>query len=100
MMAARLGPADGVLVTGDIAFSGRPNEYEAIAPWLQQVLDMSCGDDAKVLMVPGNHDVDRTKADDNWNLRVLQDRLNSCPDTSLDKEFEDALNHEPSGLAL
>lgn len=55
------GTAHGILVTGDIAHSGVKAEYDAAARWLDELaasigVEISC-----VQMVPGNHDLDRSK---------------------------------------
>lgn len=54
-----LGSAQAVLVTGDIAFTGHPDEYAVARSWLDEVCD-ACGvPKSAVLCVPGNHDVNR-----------------------------------------
>ncbi|CNB70181.1 Calcineurin-like phosphoesterase superfamily domain [Yersinia intermedia] len=55
------GVANGILVTGDIAQSGTWAEYEAAGEWLDKLaasigVEIHC-----VQMVPGNHDLDRSK---------------------------------------
>ncbi len=52
------GPASGVLVTGDIAFSGERTEYEKSGEWLDRLADAAGCDRNAVRVVPGNHDVD------------------------------------------
>jgi len=63
MVASELGPPDVVFVTGDIAFSASTDkEYPVAKLWLDELLGaLSIGPD-RVLLVPGNHDVDRKKA--------------------------------------
>jgi len=52
------GPADGILVVGDIAYSGLKTEFEKAAQWLDQLAEAAgCAKNA-VLLIPGNHDVD------------------------------------------
>lgn len=55
------GVAHGILVTGDIAQSGKQAEYEEAGKWLDELaasvgVEIHC-----VQMVPGNHDLDRAK---------------------------------------
>jgi len=53
---------DVVAFTGDIAFSGKPDEYEIAQKWLEQLCFSTGGlniDQREVMIVPGNHDVDR-----------------------------------------
>lgn len=55
--------ADAVLVGGDVAFAGGPLEYEIAARWLTKIIERSGRPSSQVLVVPGNHDVDRALAD-------------------------------------
>ena len=52
---------DFVLVTGDLAFSGKESEYELVEPFftkLSSTIGLSCN---RIFCVPGNHDVDRSR---------------------------------------
>ena len=55
------GAAYGILVTGDIAQSGKRKEYEAAGAWLDQLAKSIGMEIHRVQMVPGNHDLDRSK---------------------------------------
>lgn len=55
------GSADGILVTGDIAQSGQWSEYEEAARWLDELASNIGVGIHCVQMVPGNHDLDRSK---------------------------------------
>ena len=55
------GSADGILVTGDIAQSGQGSEYEEAARWLDELASNIGVGIHCVQMVPGNHDLDRSK---------------------------------------
>src|SRR5262245_5137561 len=61
-MRGQLGiAADGVLISGDVAFAGKASEYEFAYKWLETELCPSAGCQIEnVFIVPGNHDVDRT----------------------------------------
>jgi predicted phosphodiesterase len=50
---------DGVLVTGDVAFSAQKKQYDAAAEWLRLLTEEVKCDPKKVWIIPGNHDVDR-----------------------------------------
>lgn len=59
---AKLGAkATGVIVTGDIAYSGKAHEYRNAAEWLSRLTDAIGCERINVQMVPGNHDIDREK---------------------------------------
>jgi hypothetical protein len=57
--AARHGGADRVFVTGDIAFSARPGEYDEARAWLECILKTAGIGLDRIRFVPGNHDIDR-----------------------------------------
>lgn len=59
-MAKRLNGINGVLITGDIAFSGLPEEYEKAANWLKSLCELIGCPPENVWTVPGNHDVNRS----------------------------------------
>lgn len=53
--------AQGILVTGDIAHSGKWEQYEEAGRWLDSLAEKIGSPIHRVQMVPGNHDVDRSK---------------------------------------
>lgn len=48
----------GVLVTGDVAYGGKPNEYEEAGQWLDRLTQIIGCSRSDVQVVPGNHDID------------------------------------------
>ncbi|MEZ4308238.1 MAG: metallophosphoesterase [Polyangiaceae bacterium] len=48
-----------IFVTGDIAFSGKPDQYARAANWLDRLSAAANLDRSHIHVVPGNHDVDR-----------------------------------------
>ncbi|MEI8211052.1 MAG: metallophosphoesterase [Planctomycetota bacterium] len=58
--ASAHGPADGILVVGDIAYAGKQREYEDAAKWLKAVAQAGGCEEYSVRTIPGNHDIDRT----------------------------------------
>ncbi len=63
-------PADAIVVTGDVAYSGQEAEYKEAAKWLDEATK-ACGA-KRVYVVPGNHDIDFNQ------IGYLADRL--CKD--------------------
>jgi predicted MPP superfamily phosphohydrolase len=51
---------DVLFVTGDIAFSGKPEQYAQARAWLDQVGRAVGIGPERMYVVPGNHDVDRS----------------------------------------
>lgn len=62
-MAARLGPPDLVLFTGDLAFGGAAEEYERVDELLERIRGWLGVDELPMFAVPGNHDLPRPKPD-------------------------------------
>ena len=55
----KLGPMTAILVSGDIAYAGKKDEYEDAAKWLDEItLAAGCGL-TDVWLCPGNHDIDQ-----------------------------------------
>lgn len=79
-LRTRLERIDGILVTGDIAFGGKRDEYEIARVWLERLCNLLGCSHESVWTVPGNHDVDRVVIDQSETLRTYHDRLRSATD--------------------
>lgn len=64
------GNPDVVAVTGDIAFSGKKNEYDEAIEFFDKLKKM-LPDGVPFLPVPGNHDVDREKVNDFFSIHTI-----------------------------
>ena len=53
---------DFIFVTGDIAFSAKPEQYQQAGEWLRKLVEAARTSTYALRLVPGNHDVDRTLA--------------------------------------
>ncbi len=73
VMMGRLGPPQLIFITGDIAQSGKAEQYQMAEDWLQDIVRVT---KARVFVVPGNHDVDRKIASGGEN-KELQRELRS-----------------------
>lgn len=51
--------ASGIIVTGDIAYSAKYEEYVKAGKWLDQLAERVGCSRLDIQMVPGNHDIDR-----------------------------------------
>jgi predicted phosphodiesterase len=72
-------PADRILLTGDIAFAGRAEEYAFAYKWLEEKLCSAarCEID-DVFVIPGNHDVDRN-AENDIAQNMAREALRAAP---------------------
>jgi predicted phosphodiesterase len=71
---------DGVLVSGDVAYSGHKKEYERAEEWLGNVCKWGGCDREAIYVVPGNHDVNRKLVKKNnivWSAHHL---VRECSD--------------------
>lgn len=62
-------PLDLVFVTGDVAFSGKPEELTLVQALLRRLLEVTGVPAERMFVVPGNHDVERSVG--RWLLRTL-----------------------------
>src|SRR6266849_1370695 len=50
-----------IIITGDIAFSGKSEEYQRARSFIEDIAKICELSPEHVFIIPGNHDVDRTK---------------------------------------
>jgi len=97
-VAKEIGPIAGVLVTGDIAFSGSKAEYDKATSWLQLFCRAIECREENVWVVPGNHDVDRERANRKLT-RSLHEGIRK-QDSNIDKELREILSDAQSAVGL
>lgn len=85
-MKDNLGPASGVLITGDIAYFGKRAEYERASAWLDQLTENIGCPRTAVQVVPGNHDVDRDEI--GHMARILQEKTRGGSPASAQADLE------------
>ncbi|MGA9622974.1 MAG: metallophosphoesterase [Bryobacteraceae bacterium] len=71
---------DGLLITGDIAFAGKHEEYQRAQVWLDEVFTRTGASAASTYVVPGNHDVDRAYVEPEFPLWDSHVRLREAAD--------------------
>ena len=86
------GEMDGILVSGDIAFSGKEGQYLEARKWLADLTEaIGCGDE-NVVVVPGNHDVNRDEI--TAGCEALLDRILEDGEEELELYLQDPLDRE------
>src|SRR3972149_4964806 len=66
-------PIDLVLFSGDLTFSGKPEEFDrANTDFLQPLMTKLGCDASKIIIAPGNHDVDRDMIDEMAETGLLE----------------------------
>lgn len=81
----------GILVTGDIAYSGKKEEYAIASDWLKRICQIASCSDHSVWVTPGNHDVQRDYIKQCKPLRDLFRRLREIQPHNLDGEIHSSL---------
>jgi predicted phosphodiesterase len=96
--AEKLGPIDAIVVGGDIAFAGKPEEYVEALKWLHELAD-ACGcKRARIYVIPGNHDIDRQMIIENLAVQNAQQAIIRAADK--ENELARQLRHRDTGPAL
>ena len=78
----RLGPPDLIVISGDLTQRADPGEFQLAAEFLESLLELVGGERRRIILVPGNHDV-------NWNLSRLAFSEVSEQDYKDQPEFDD-----------
>lgn len=90
---SKLNKVNGVLVCGDLAFSGKPEEYDKANDFLSNVLQIFELKPNDIYCVAGNHDVDQSAARNSRALELVQNDLASTKDASqLDEKIRKIQN--------
>jgi hypothetical protein len=85
--------ASGIIVTGDIAYAGKQEEYEAAGKWLDELAGRVGCSAADIQMVPGNHDIYRDSITGATSLmldaiqNIGEEKLDEFLDTDADREL-------------
>ncbi|HDZ3707977.1 TPA: metallophosphoesterase [Vibrio cholerae] len=91
---------DAILITGDIAFAGKESEYLAAHKWLDEIkIALRLGND-RILVVPGNHDIDRNAADGYLPKMVRNDIASKHTNELREKAIQEALISEQAYDAM
>jgi predicted phosphodiesterase len=97
--AKKIGGVSAILVCGDVAWSGDATQYSKAANWLRNLCLKLHVDPQNVWVVPGNHDVDRSKTTAP-NQRNMRSGLRLKDGPQLDSELERILGEAAAGEAL
>jgi predicted MPP superfamily phosphohydrolase len=83
-----------ILVTGDLAYHGRTDEFARVKTWLEELRAAAGSAPEAVFVVPGNHDVNQATVSKDSSLWELHQSLRNMPDAeqrlaSLNKKLHD-----------
>lgn len=74
------GAISRILITGDIAYSGKTNEYKTANQWLEKLTKICGCDETHVSTIPGNHDCDLDAISNQAKMIYAQIRLSKQPE--------------------
>lgn len=95
-----LGPVEAILVGGDIAFKGDPQEYVAAFAWFKDLAE-ACGCPLeRVFVIPGNHDVDRSIIARTPSTRNAQQAIKQALHQHREPELRTQFTDPDTGRAL
>jgi hypothetical protein len=90
---------DAVLVSGDVAFGGDPDEYAYALSWLDELCRGLSTTLSSVFVIPGNHDVLRGVASRTL-IQTIHRAIKSTNDIALDSLLRGLLSEEESSRLL
>lgn len=89
---------DGILISGDIAYAGKPDEYETAIKWIDEIASIIGCDPGLVWCVPGNHDVDHSVQK---GFKAITDSHAALRRSkNLAKDLRDSFDNETNGPLL
>lgn len=69
------GKIDAILVSGDVAYAGKPQEYADAAAWLDELCDAGGCPRSSVFVCTGNHDIDQDILKANSAIQDIHDAI-------------------------
>ena len=92
------GGINAIVVTGDVAFSGKPADYDVAKAWLSSLCKRIGCDADHVWVVPGNHDIDRARLTP--LVRTVQNSIQTAAPRNLDRQIRQFIHEDPTGAAV
>lgn len=94
---------DAIIISGDIAFSGEPAEYDLASEWLESLCRQLKLPPHRVWVIPGNHDVNRRVVASSESLTATHARIRNICRSNNARAASDALERsldDPAGNLL
>lgn len=89
------GPINAIVVTGDLAFAGKVEDYEVARKWLATLCEKIGCETTQVWVVPGNHDIDRDSVTE--VVRTVQNKIQEASLNDLDRVIRQFVHDDPMG---
>lgn len=78
---------DAILISGDIAFAGQPEEFEMARKWFDALADQLNVHGRRQFWVPGNHDSDRGVVRKDATLRMMHRDIRANRDEATERLY-------------
>lgn len=100
-LAPGLGPINGIIVTGDIAWGGHRREYQHAETWIRSIAEHLRCPLSQIMVTPGNHDVYRPELEKkDKRIAKLQRRVRNGRNPSITVERLTSALSGPQGHLL
>ncbi len=91
----------GILICGDIAYSGQKTEYNSAIQFINEICKAAGISENNVFCVPGNHDIDQSIPESKPTVKAVQDALARSQGTlQYDAQFISILSDDESARFL
>lgn len=101
IIATRIQKLDGIIISGDIAFGGQPEEFAFARGWIEKIRELVDCPKTGVMTTPGNHDVDRAAVPAGSNVDKLHEAIRAAFTLpKLDAVIADTLRDDVKGPLL
>ena len=92
------GTINAIVVTGDIAFAGKAEDYEVARTWLVKLCKAIGCETENVWVVPGNHDVDRDSV--TKLVRTVQNSIQEATVDKIDRRIRQYVHEDSKGAEV
>jgi len=100
-LVSQYGPAQTILVTGDISARGTEKEFNLVEAWFIDLCSAAGCEQYNVCIVPGNHDVDRSVIEKSVLIKTVHDVLrNENNEKARDQRFTEFLSDQEMAKGL
>ena len=97
---AELGSVGAMLISGDIAFRGAPDEYRTAMVWIRKLATVAGCPPERIFVIPGNHDVDRAIIQSMPAVRNAQAAISRADHNRREHEFQTQIRDGDTARSL
>src|SRR5580700_11293136 len=99
--SAKVEKLDGIIISGDIAYGGQPEEFAYGRAWIEKIRELLDCPPRGIMTIPGNHDVDWQLVAAGSDVEKLHDRIRQAQSLlERDEAIAAILRNGAEGLQL